>query len=102
MRAMKLRQAAALAGAVWYLLGPPQHRGAADFDTNAPLSKWTVIDHYDDVAACENGRMVELGHWYEKADQDPAGTKDAIKDAMMLVWLSEAKCVASDDPKRAK
>jgi hypothetical protein len=99
---MKLRHAAALVGAVCYLLGPPQHGGAADFDTNAPLSKWAVIDHFDDFASCEKGRMVELGNWYERADRDPAGTKDAIKDAMMLVWLSEAQCVLSDDPRRAK
>jgi hypothetical protein len=96
---MKLRHAAALALTVWYLLGPPQQGGAADFDIHASLSKWQIVDRYDDVGACERGRMVALGHWYDRADEDRAGSKDAIKDAIMLVWLSDAQCVASDDPR---
>ena len=94
----KLRHAAALAPAIWYLMGPPQQGGPADFNVHAPLSKWKAIDTYDDIGACEKGRMIHLGRWYDRADIDRAGTKDAINDAIMLIWLNDAKCIASDDP----
>jgi hypothetical protein len=97
----KFREIAALALtlAAWYLLGPPQNGGPADFDLHAPLSKWKVIDTTDDISACETGRMVLQGQWYKKADADPVGTKDALKDAAMLIWLGDAKCVSAADPR---
>ena len=87
---MKLRCAAALALAVWYLIGPPQQGGPADFNIHAPLSKWKVIDSYDDVGACERGRIVHLGNWYDRANTDQVGTKAAENDAAMLIWLNDA------------
>jgi|HubBroStandDraft_3_1064219.scaffolds.fasta_scaffold496693_1 hypothetical protein len=95
---LKLRYAAALASVGWFLLGPPQQGGNADFDLHAPLKKWAIIDNYEDVAACERGRMVHLSEWYDRADRDRPGSKNAIKDAIMLIWLGDAQCVASDDP----
>ena len=89
---------AALALAVWYLMGPPQQGGPADFDIHAPLSKWKVIDSYDNIGACEQGR-VHQGYWYYRASVDRAGTKEAEKDAVMLLWLNDGQCVASDDPR---
>jgi hypothetical protein len=96
---MKLRHAAALALVGWYLLGPPQRGESANFDTDAPLSKWKVINSFDNLGACEQGRIIEQGRWYDRAARDTPGTKDAIKDAIMLILLDSAKCVASDDPR---
>jgi len=94
----RLRHAAALALAAWYLVGPPQKGGPADFDTHAPLSKWKVIESSDNIGACERERMELQTRWYESAGNDQVGTKAAEKDAVMLIWLDDAKCVASDDP----
>jgi hypothetical protein len=94
---MSLRHAAALALAVWYLIGPPE-QNRSDNDLNAPLHKWKIIDTYTDIAACEQGRIAHLGEWYDRADNDAVGTKAAINDARMLVWIDEAKCVSTDDP----
>jgi hypothetical protein len=96
---MKLRHAAALALVGWYLIGPPQQGGPADFNIHAPLSKWKVIDSYDNIGKCEQGKSVHQDHWYDRAIADPVGTKAAIKDAIMLIWLNDAQCVASDDPR---
>jgi hypothetical protein len=95
---MKLRHAAVVAPALWYLIGPPQQGGPADFNVKAPVSQWKVIDRYDDISQCEQGRLSRQGEWYAKADADPAGSKNAINDAIMLIWLAESKCIASDDP----
>jgi hypothetical protein len=92
-----VRHAAALALAVWYLIGPPEKSGS-DNDLKAPLGKWKIIDNYTDVAACEQGRIAHLSEWYDRADSDGVGTKAAINDARMLVWIDEAKCVSADDP----
>jgi hypothetical protein len=96
---MKPRHTAAIALAVWYLLGPPQQGESANVDIHAPLSKWKVIDSFDNIGACEQGRMVEQGKWYNRAERDTPGTKDALKDAIMLILLDSAKCAASDDPR---
>jgi len=95
---MRLRYAAALALAGWYLIGPPQQGGPADFDLHAPLSKWKIIDRYDDIGACERGRMDHLSVWYDRASAERPGTKAAENDAVMLVWLNDGQCVAADDP----
>ena len=97
---MKLRHAAASALVVSYLLiGPPQQGGPADFNVHTLLSQWKVIDRYDNIGAREQGRMVYLGKWYDRADADRAGTKAAENDAAMLIWLFDAICVATDDPR---
>jgi hypothetical protein len=96
---MKLHRAAALMATVWYLLGPPQKGGPADFDTQAAFSKWKIIDRFSDISTCEQQRLAQQGEWYARQDADLAGSKAAINDAVMLIYLAEAKCIASDDPR---
>ena len=96
---MRLRLGAALVQVVRYLIAPPHQGGPVDFNIHAPLSKWKVIDSYDDIGACEQGRMAHLGEWYYRASTDRAGTKAAENDTAMLIWLNDGQCVAADDPR---
>jgi hypothetical protein len=96
---MKLSHSVALALSGWLLIGPPQQGGPIDFNVHALLSQWKVIGKYDDLSACERGRTVTQGQWYDKAEAARVGTKEAEHDAAMLMWLFDAICVASDDPR---
>ena len=84
---MKLRHAAALALAGWYLmLGAPTGKmGIRDY--SAPVSKWEQMGGYDTAAECEAD---EQEKWkLARDDGDQSGAR---------MWL-EAKCLSTDDPR---
>jgi hypothetical protein len=84
-----VRHAAAFALAGWYLMVPPQTRtwwiGAERYDDAAPLTRWTIEQSFDRAELCEAARL---------ANQKQGG--DAASR------MSDAVCVASDDPRLAR
>ena len=100
---MKLRHAAALALAGWYLMLPPVRstsllspatkmaatRGFFDcYDANAPISQWQTIEAFDTAEQCK-----------------AASTKSALSHrqhgldcGLASAWL-DAQCIATDDPR---
>ena len=106
-RPMKLRHAAALALAGWYLMMPPVYRNGKDVDPDidiggthldetAPLSKWAIVASFDSAAECEKnllaGRDLSVIPW-----EPNLKSHKAIK----RLW-EFAACIASDDPRLKK
>jgi hypothetical protein len=88
---MKLRHTAALAlGLGWYLMVPPVNQtGDYYADPGAPLGQWTIRSSHDTAKGCEKARA-KL-----KAEiSQPQGQLGAVRS-----FLSEATCIASDDPR---
>ena len=116
---MRIRHAAALALMGWYLISPPLTKdpinpvtGTGWPATDAPLSKWTILDSYDSAADCgierDKDRMQDVqglqkidneGHWSlsRSGHRDP---NYAVAVAQMLAG-TEAECIATDDPRLA-
>ena len=65
-------------------MAPPQmvYEGAATWDFNAPLSRWTVLNSFDSAQDCED--------W--KANEDAQANQ--IRPTFDI-----DQCIASDDPR---
>jgi len=82
---MKLRHAAALALAGWYLMIPPK-RWLAGADI--PLSKWIILNSFDSADECEASAVSLMDKEKKKNKPNPG----------METWRA-ATCIATDDPR---
>ncbi len=96
---MKLRHAAALALAGWYLMVPPFPKGEHRYepDTSVPLSQWIRRGSFDSAAECEAHRT----NWLNALKTDPEVPEEvgpaAARGIAKAVILG--KCIATDDPR---
>jgi hypothetical protein len=85
---MKIRHAAVLALAGWYLMMPPQTRfwwiGQQRYDDSASLSRWTIEQSFDKAEACQAARVAGEQRFGDAA-----------------VGMDHAVCVATGDPRLA-
>jgi hypothetical protein len=91
---MRLRHAAALALAAWFLMMPPPKPVGDHFVSNfsAPLSKWTRVRRFDLQSQCETTRAA-----YQ---QKPTGNLVIMLGAAEAQATTKAsQCVAGDDPR---
>lgn len=92
---MNFRRTITLASVGWYLMVPPgtgpYH--AASLNLQAPLSQWEQFSAFDSASACENYRTSTI----ESLQKAPSEQNDAN-----LRVYSNARCLASDDPRLAK
>jgi hypothetical protein len=87
---MNPRPAAALALIGWYLMAPPMHNGAPNYD--APLRSWNMSKAYDSARDCEADR--------EAAKQACAQVPDVEKPFTGCAdTFDRSRCIASDDPR---
>jgi len=96
---MKLRHAAALALAGWYLIVPPTGRNLR-VGLAAPLSQWTTVGTFNSAGDCESGKRKGLP-LLEKRIKEKAGKAGVAahdSDVQIIAGLS-LRCVASDDPR---
>jgi hypothetical protein len=91
---MKLRHAAALALAGWYLMSPPflPFEGRVKVDTDAPLSKWEVLGSDDTAADCNLDHVDMWERAKKEFNADPSW-----KGKTLLESATAAQCIASDD-----
>ncbi len=83
---MKLRHAAALALAGWFLMVPIP-------DLSGPIAKWDHYAAFETEAACEAQRLKVIES--NQADFELMGFSDQeVKHALL-----QSQCVASDDPR---
>lgn len=78
---MKLRHAAALALAGWYLMIPPKNH------TDAPISERSEFAAYDTAKECEDAKR--------RLTEDVAAGRLHVSPAQ-IAW---SDCLASDDPR---
>ncbi len=82
----------------WYLMVPPSiHKGSESTTTLEPLSQWENLHSFDTAAACEAG-LDEV----TKGVREDAAKNPNPKTLMKLNWISDAVCIASDDPRLKK
>jgi hypothetical protein len=96
---MKLRHAAALALAGWYLIMPPTGR-TLRVGLAAPLSQWRTVGTFNSADDCESGKRKGLP-LLEKRIKEKAGKAGVAahdSDVQVLAGLS-LRCIASDDPR---
>jgi hypothetical protein len=93
---MRLRHAAALALAGWYLMLPRYDLNGFVLD-KAPLSTWKIFNEYDSSAQCE-----EIRQQISRAAQDfideheKRSETEGLSQAMVVL---SARCIAKDDPR---
>jgi hypothetical protein len=101
---INIRHVAALAGALlcgWYLMLPPIIRdGQGGFTVlfDAPLSKWIVNTSFEQAADCDQlqrGFVMDSG---KKTRRFASHTFEWAETAR----LTQAQCIATDDPRLAK
>ena len=96
---MRLRHAAALALAGWYLIVPPAGR-TLRVGLAAPLSQWRTVGTFNSAGDCEAGKRKGLP-LLEKRIKEKAGKAGVAahdSDVQALAQLA-LRCVASDDPR---
>jgi len=81
---MKLRHAAALALAGWYLMLPPAKNGQI---RDAPIELWAHIDSFDTADQCRD------------AAQEIMKRADSKGDQTRIAAAYAYECIASDDPR---
>jgi hypothetical protein len=91
---VKPRHAATLALVGWYLMVPPRQT-AMIFDTDAPLSKWSVYAGFDNAVTCDKVQASEEHDWKQKSKADPS---NEIYRSLMKQLLG-SQCIATDDPR---
>jgi hypothetical protein len=80
----------------WLLLTPPYVKDG-DFDSKAPLSKWTDAAEFGSQAECENYR-----HHVSPKDLVRNGQKGAIDEEAEAQLRLRGQCVSADDPRLEK
>jgi hypothetical protein len=88
---MKLRHAAALALASWYLMAPQVNL------PSSKISEWIHLETYDSSRECETGLAKMI-----KAADATAATKMNDPAIGFAISFHLAECIASDDPRLAK
>lgn len=80
----------------WYLLVPPRSLEAGSPVTAIPpLSQWQMLRSFDNAEACEGALTTLLKGLKQNLDKNPSDAKAAKQYA----FASDARCVASDDPR---
>lgn len=94
---MNFRHAAAVSLLGWYLITPPAKLSitANVGDSAAPLSKWQIVQGFGTANDCEK-RKLQLEQGLANA-RLPNPQIEALKRK-----ISEAQCVAADDPRLKK
>jgi hypothetical protein len=96
---MNLRHAAALAVVGWYLMIPPSGSDHKP-DTNAPLSRWTIVvrGSFDTARQCDERHMKDVDGVDEflKSHLRPIPT---AAEQESIDAVSAEKCIATDDPR---
>jgi hypothetical protein len=77
----------------WVLLTPPFVR-SGDFDSKAPLSKWTEAAEFASQAECENYR-----HHVSPDDLARNGQKGAIDLEAEAKLRLRGRCISTDKPR---
>lgn len=93
---MKILQLAAPALVAWLLLTPPYVKNG-DFDSNAPLAKWTEAAEFGSQAECESYR-----HHVSPKDLARNGQKGAIDLPAEAKLRLRGQCVSADDKRLEK
>ena len=95
---MRLRHAAALALAGWYLMLPPVS-GIGVVRGDAPLSQWSIDGSYDSARDCANAKTQRRAHIeMPLPGEKPGEITEQGMAVPRLVWDS-ALCIATDDPR---
>ena len=117
----RLRHAAALSLAGWYLMVPQPDAIRQPPNLNAPLSQWNQAGAFDTAAACdkerESRRKLALGGLEEvqrefdalpdsvKASKQPIGkvapkvAQDDLEVSTFAMEIQASRCISSDDPR---
>ncbi len=106
---MKLRHAAALALAGWYLMAPPLNVGGK-VDVEMPFRKWTQLATFDSAPDCQKALFTFQDARAQKPTTDPewneakdsalrTGQQPPLNRKEMDKVFSELRCIASDDPR---
>jgi hypothetical protein len=102
---MKLRHAAALALVGWYLMVPPLRREVCcglitSGDPSIQIAKWKTLRVFITRAECEQSTYQEVRKRTAAAHQ--LANAYGLSDRLEREWKeagSQAKCVASNDPR---
>ena len=88
-RKMKLRHAAMVALAGWFLLAPPQRSGKQGLDKDAPLNLWIQTGSFSTADACKSERARRIDSFTSSSEVVPES-------------LATTLCIDSDDSRLAK
>jgi hypothetical protein len=106
---MKGRHAAALLLMGWILMVPPDSTVPHSVDSAAPLSRWSKIAEFDNEGDCRRGLAALNSKTPDfAAPLDPTGELRRFKKRqpadpqLAHARVSNATCIASDDPRMAK
>jgi hypothetical protein len=86
---MNRRHAAALALVGWYLMMPPESG-----DKGAPLSKWEIVNSFDDAENCQVDR-----HDFSTDGMKRLNAPKNKADLKLGLRFIESVCIATDDPR---
>lgn len=106
---MKIRHAAALLLMGWILMVPPDSTIPHSVDSAAPLSRWREIAEFDNAGDCRKALVtLQTKNPDFPATLDPTGERRGFKKRqpadpeLAHARVSNATCIASDDPRMAK
>jgi hypothetical protein len=94
MTGKKLRHAAALVLAGWYLMAPPLHMPAYRVDLSAPISAWDIIGSFNTASDCME-ILTKLKKQYPSA-------LHSKKEKALHRRTDNSRCIATDDPRLKK
>jgi hypothetical protein len=110
-----LRHAAALALVGWYLMIPPIEsvnrwtdddlgvKIGEDFfkvQTDFPIHTWSILSSFDSATACQSGILqAQKALRDQSSDVLEIPQKPDLKKKLVVLQLSQALCIASDDPR---
>jgi hypothetical protein len=98
---VNLRHTAALALVSWYLMVPPLKNGKPE--TAAPFSRWEIQSNYDTAAECQSDLkgLVKsaLMQLHNPMSRDLQGQLLTADEKSLLLAVTKARCVASDNPR---
>jgi hypothetical protein len=91
-RPMKIRHAAVLAVAGWYLMVPPLDMATHKLNPDEPLAAWHNFGSYDHASACSSDREKQLNFWLSKGSLSEG-------ERLTVEGLQSYQCIATDDPR---
>ena len=93
---MNLRHAAALALAYLMLLPPQTSKSPLEFNSDAPLNKWSMAGFFGTAAECEAYKLELNSRWLRALEPRHLDAK-TISDIRQ--YQAQELCIANDDPR---